>query len=270
MLPGLELLTGADILISPLTEPILNWEKALDSKPRRMNLRKHTDAGLLIQRKTGRDLVNSIMDGHLTSYTLARMLEWSETPWLVIQGQYRRDPHGMCIVDDYTTNMRYTQLQGALESWQLRQGYYSILSSDGAFCEWIDRWHSRKLEHWKEDISLPPRKPQQIIAGGMNDPYPWRSVLACFPGVGKERATDIAKYCGSLWMSLMFLSSGSSLTLPGKPKGIGKTTIRNAQGFLGLPENTALYPCPTSGLDWLGMWEGYLRPEEELEVEKEE
>jgi ERCC4-type nuclease len=261
VLPGLEMLTGGDILISALGDAPLNWESAADNKPRRIALRKHTESGLLVQRKTGRDLVNSIVDGHLTTYTLARMLEWSETPWLAIQGDYKRDKDGLVVVDGFSTNCTWSQLQGAMEAWQLRQGYITVppLPTDTAFCEWINRWSERKISHFKDDVVLPPRKPQQIIVGGMTDDYPFRSVLACFPDIGAEKATDLAEYCGSLWASLMFLSCASSNELPGKPKGIGAGTIRKAQAFLGLPVNTALCPLEVSDKDWNGLWGNYVR-----------
>jgi hypothetical protein len=240
---NLEAYTGADMLISPLSEPPMP-DELTDSKPRQLSLRKHCEAGLLIQRKSGRDLTNSIRDGHLTNEVLSRMLQWTSAPWLLIEGNFLRDREGMVVVDGYTTNTMWSQLQGAMEAWQLRGGYMTTppLPTESAVTEWVARWNSTKIYMWRKDMVLPPRKTQQVLVGAMVNEKPWRTTLASFPGIGPEKANDIADVCDNLWQAIQMLTDPKTLVWDKRPKGIGKTTIRNIQAYLGLPEGTIFCP----------------------------
>lgn len=246
-LKGLEAFTGGDLLITPLDKP--KMVEITESKPSQIALRKHTEAGLLIQRKTGRDLTNSIIDGHLTKLVIAKMLMWSTAPWLAFIGDIKCDRDGMCVIDGGVTNLSYDQVQGALEAWQLRGGYYSCIGTDALFTKWVNRWHT-KVQTWREDVALPPRQAQQVITGLLYDPIPWRATLATMPNIGNEKASKIAEYCGSLWASLHFLTTQDSLKCAGKPKNvIGRGTINEIRGWLGLPDGTTLIPVTDEDVD---------------------
>src|SRR5436190_9329914 len=80
VLNGLEETTGADILLSPLSMPIHNLN-AIGL----LMLKRHIEAGILIQRKSGRDAVNSIPN--LPSIQ-ERMRVHTKYPLLIIVGQY--------------------------------------------------------------------------------------------------------------------------------------------------------------------------------------
>lgn len=56
-LEGLEAQTGADLLISPLDDIL---PSNVNRPPGSLLLRKHCEAGMLVQRKSGRDMLNSI------------------------------------------------------------------------------------------------------------------------------------------------------------------------------------------------------------------
>src|SRR5512143_3765089 len=81
-LPGLETETGADFLLSPLSAPKMEAVRP-ESRASLTALRKHCEAGLLIQRKSGLDLIGSLPA--LAAIQL-RMAKYSRAPWLLIIG----------------------------------------------------------------------------------------------------------------------------------------------------------------------------------------
>ena len=240
-LPGLEKATGADFIISPLSEPKLTEITA--SRPSQIGLRKHTEAGLLVQRKSGLDLISSIPD---LSNILAKMLDWTMYPWLLVAGEYKINKQGKVIAGERETEWGYNSLLGALEDWQLRGGYYTILCKDSLIGPWVARWHD-KVDVFKDqsDKIILPRKPTQTItvSNSNGDDMPWRATLASFPGIGIETATAVANYCGTLADSLVFLSDQNNIRLKevvsedGKnayPKNVGQAKLVDARQWLGL------------------------------------
>jgi len=240
-LPGLEKATGADFIISPLSEPKLN--EITNSKPSQIGLRKHTEAGLLVQRKSGLDLISSIPD---LSNILAKMLDWTAYPWLLIAGEYKINKRNKIVVGERETEWEYNAFLGALEDWQLHGGYYSILCRDGLIGPWVARWHDKVnvFRDQSEKLIL-PRKPTQVItvSNDSGNDMPWRATLASFPGIGIETATTIANYCGTLADSLVFLSDQNNIRLKdatsedGKntyPKNVGLAKLVDARQWLGL------------------------------------
>ena len=224
VLPGLEAITGADLLISPLNSPPL--ESLGPARPQQLALEYHCKAGLLVQRKTGRDLSSSIP---ALSDILAKMRRWSEKPWLLFIGDLKCDRNGMAIIDGFDTGFTYNAVQGALESWQLRGGYISILSRDMLIASWIQRWLDKlqALQASPEKL-LPPRPVQQPIVG--EDVYRAQAMrtLMTIKDVGPEKAGLILDHCGLLAYSLVYLSRGEGQSL----KGIGPKTFENAQKLL--------------------------------------
>ena len=105
-LPGLEERTGADFLLSSLQMPAAN--DAL--------LRRHCEAGILVQRKSGLDLPSSIIDGRL-SHSLGKMLEWCKRPWLLIVGNLT-EQSGKVSVGGSPSNLTYGQVIAAVD-WHL-------------------------------------------------------------------------------------------------------------------------------------------------------
>jgi len=230
-LPGLEKYTGADILVSPLRKPVLRT--ITDSKPSQLSLKKHTAHGLLVQRKTGMDAINSIPK---LPEILARMTPWCDLvpPWLTLDGHYS-ERKGLVVVGRRVTRWRYLSFIGALDGWQASGGCVTILPDADALSAWIARW-SDKIK------VIPTRSTEKLVLTQpkiATDNYPWVATLATFPGIGATMATEIAHYTGSLKDSLVMLSDPTLLKLKKKgryPKGIGPITIRNARRWLGLGE----------------------------------
>jgi hypothetical protein len=142
---GLESLTGADFIISPLSEPKLP-STLRDCAPHRSMLAKHTRAGVLVQRKSGTDLLNSIPD--LASIE-QRMLEWSGRigPYLLVTGVWEPSRGGKLLLNGQHTQGGYTykSLLAALDWWQVRGGNVATLANDGCITSWTHHWHEQML-----------------------------------------------------------------------------------------------------------------------------
>jgi len=230
-LKDLERVTGADLLLTSSEEQMTL--APLCTVPGRLALRRLTERGLLVQRKSGLDLIQSIprLDD-----ILARMLEWTEQPWLLVTGQIECSEAGFVVLDGRQTNFSHNALQGALVAWQLRGGYLSVLSQDRLITSWIMLWLDR-LED-RRDEKIVSRPVQQLT----KSQYPWTQTLATFPGVGPILAEELAQYAGSLKSALFALSSPNFALMPGRPKGFGKKTIDACREWLGLEENEVIVP----------------------------
>ncbi len=234
-LPGLEQQTGADLLISLLKMPPL--KECTNSDLSQMNLHKHCDSGLLVQRKTGRDLTSSIAK---LPEILLRMKQWTTRPWLLIVADIKIDRDNNVIIDGENTQYSFGSLDGALTYWQLRGGYYSIISRDSLMPAWINGMLDRlkKLEGNREYFVLRP--PEQLLIGSPR----WVETLSTFPNVGHDRALKIADHCGSLWSAIEYLSDPEQHI-----DDIGPETIKRARQFLGYPSEDTALKLVDRGLD---------------------
>ena len=133
VLTGLEAETGADFLITPLSKPALGNAIA-DTKLSYAKLLKHTQAGALVQRKSGNDLLNSIKR---LPAILDRMLAWTPRPVLLVTGVFYPGKNGNTVCNGRATKWDYNSLQGALESWQLGGGFVRLLQQDSDILQWV-------------------------------------------------------------------------------------------------------------------------------------
>ncbi len=236
---GLERLTGADFVISPLSEPVLP-ETLKDSKPHVKALMKHTKAGVLVQRKSGMDLLSSLRD---LCTIQKRMQDWCGPipPWLLVTGQLSPKRDGGLTVNnqDVSTSYSYKAIKAALDWWQLRGGGVSELFSDKRITTWVNHWHQEMLHRLDESperivLNLPPA---QTIRGEEH----WWTALAAVPGIGPTRAQAIAEWLPDEWQGLAHalycLSDIESITLPGRPKGVGVKTVQAMRDWLGIEDD---------------------------------
>jgi len=260
-LPGLEAVTGADLLITVgKVPPDVRCLKGLSvtdlgegpgetvqkcgvSLPDALiahAFRKACENGLLVQRKTGRDLASSVPN---FSAILARMLAWTDRPWLLFVGDLK-ESKGEAVIDGKRTNFSYNAVQGALEAWQERGGYVTLLSRDSLVAPWVARWLD-KLRMPKTEKVLPPRRIAQPIIGPDSGTKPWRSTLMSFPGMGVELANRVAEGNATLascleWVTCPSWLEKESVGRPpstGRPWGVGLSTIRKWRQWLGLNED---------------------------------
>lgn len=259
-LTGLERLTGADLLITPLSEPKLEYPVAVNMKefdaiklhcgnespaeiakreslplPKIIqvtrfikNLRKHIEAGCLVQRKTGRDLASSVPN---LSSILIRMQEWTDRPWLVFIGHVHEDAKtGNAVIDGQVTGFNYHAVLGAIDAWQRRGGYYMPLTKDRDFIWWVNNTLNR-LRSNEPDIMLNVRAAQQKLLAA----EAWQNLLAMFPGVGAVGAQAISDVFKNFPNAVSFLSDPESIKYMrenawgDKSKMVKESVLRNLQ-----------------------------------------
>lgn len=243
---GLEAQTGADLLISPLDAPL---PENVNRPPGSLLLRKHTEAGMLIQRKSGGDMLNSIPK---LSGILQRMQQWNSINWLMMCGDFRPDENEKVVVDGREPRgddgWQWASLQGAVDMWMLCGGLVHQEPDDEHGGYWLERLN-HNIGKIRRDHVVP--MPVQKLVGGMFDPHPWRVTLMSFPDCGEQLSRDIANYCDSLAHSLWWMTTMEDV---GHIKGVGENRKRAWRRWLGLEDGQILLPINSEDrdtVDWL-------------------
>ncbi len=238
---NLEAETGADMLISPLEDGIPTDA----AKPQgRLLLRKHLAAhALLVQRKTS-DILNLITDHH---QVLAKMQQWTSTPYLLTMGQYGCDEEGKLLWNGRRLGgdkgWSYLAYQNTLLAWQWQAGYVINLSRDSLFLDWYGAV-LKYLKRYQDTVVITPRKPsQQIIMTGDDGEVGYErnaciAALSTIASISIGKAIKITDYCGNLAHAIEFLSDPDHLALkkdnPAWPEGVANIAFANASRWLGL------------------------------------
>ena len=226
-LPKLEAKTGADLLISPLHGPPL----VELNRPGIEILKVHCQAGVLVQRKSGMDFVSSI--GRLAGIQW-RMQQWGLS-WLLVTGNIGSGKNGLAYIDGHRSHVSYHGLVGALDYWQLRGGGVSILRSDALSGKWFQLMCERvERVHKEPEIEIEMLRQVLVKKRGSARENAATQTLSTFPGIGAGLARNIAVKYKSLAEGLVFLSGEE------KMKGVGLTTKKKAQEWLGLDKNERL------------------------------
>lgn len=248
--PGLEALTGADLLLSALDLPASTETL----------IRKHIAAGaLLVQRKSGTDLVHSI--GDRLNSSLARMHEVAPLRAgqhvLLFTGTLTCGADGVAVIDGRDAMGKFWPVAAALARWGDRGGVVEMLPADAMIPQWVEM----RLKHLKEyagpngDTRLVyPSDAYPLDLPAADDPLQLpiavrdgRVVLARLNGIGPKLAERIWEYCGrNLGWALTLLTDESSPELHKIP-GIGLTTIRNIRQQFGLPSDLRLHLLADGG-----------------------
>lgn len=193
-LPGLETLTGADILITPHEEPLVVLKNI---PPHRRALQYHVDAGLLIQRKSGSDLLSSIHDLPDIEW---RMQEWSLNPWLLVTGLHQ-GTKGQVIVDGKSrSRWRWSSVSGVLDAWQDRGGSVKNLRGDLDITWWLNAREKKCLDwliHPDKLVSRIGKVSRQALRRIEDS---WYTTNRAFPvGIGLEMMKGLARYIVDTW-----------------------------------------------------------------------
>jgi hypothetical protein len=267
-LPGLEAVTGADLLIT--TEPISGTLSVLadvDADKLRFittHFHEYPDPvlpnvasavqlplpailtarrlfvsvqnGLLVQRKTGSDLLNLIPN---YSRILMKMLIWTNRPWLLFIGTLKaKDDYA--LIDRRKSKFHYNSMIGCLEAWQEGfqghgGGFYTQLSSDDLIAPWLSR-RLNKLRSATKAHLVPARAALRPVIG---EKRPWVQTLATFPGIGPEKARALADHWETLAGCLEYLSD-DTLWKQEKVVGVSKGTVAQARIHLGFEGDRSL------------------------------
>jgi hypothetical protein len=243
-LPGLEALTGADVMISPDGLPFPRNDQLILS---------HIKGGAkLIQIKFGHDLPGSIIDGRLNE-ALSRMLKaTNQRTWqclLLFVGLLGYDnSKGMATINgqlSYGKPMKWSQIDQAINFWMYRGGiYYNLpagklipehLSNTQKCLDMFASGEDTKYTwpyvpaFYDEIIPTNPHLKKWKVAQKIVVVDDLRPLLCSIPGakIGPERATAIFDYmkannirqCFMGFLSLV--REGDLIKVP----GIGKGTL---------------------------------------------
>lgn len=236
---GLEALTGADLMLSVLSAPAST----------EVLIRKHIAAGaILVQRKSGEDLINS-MGAHLND-SLERMFWLTKRPAqnvLLFSGLLAADHLGMALVDGRTSTRSYAAALGALSRWAWRGGVVETVAGD----EHIPGWCAMKLHHLEEyaagDVSKMSYPETALYTRDPLDPFQTlirvhdgRVTLATLPGIGEKTADELWTWGdGNLARILDALCDPQTLKRKDKPRGVGPATIRAVRLWMGYDREKA-------------------------------
>lgn len=228
---GLENATGADILVSTV-DGVLPGN--VNRPPGSILLPRYIENGMLIQRKTGSDALNSITKMH---NLIARMRAAnSKMCWLLVTGYLFRIPDtNKVICEGRKTEWHWNAWQAALDAWQILGGYVHIEPDDLTAVNWILRWDEKLpmlLEEQKQGLAEKPMTPKL----GMIDPHPERATLMTFPGCGDVTSMKIMEEYPTLASALEWMSQPTSFGIP----GVGEGTLEGWHRWLGLKEGEVI------------------------------
>lgn len=235
----LEEFTGADLLVSRLQLPLRDLT---DDDMTHNLLRRHCENGYLIQRKSGRDYLNSIPD---LSHILYRMCQWTPSPILLISGQFMPTREGTVCVDGQDTDWSYNAYLGGKWAWQTRGLQTERFNAVGKVIEvlrdnlipsvvnvLLDSLRDENIIH---RLTLHNPMPRQVIGEPDWSIYltPWRI------GIGEDKMAILQRNCKSLGDALCYLSDYDNIKAH-KIEGIGKSHVRKMKERLGLADDEYL------------------------------
>lgn len=234
---GLEKITGADFLISALTMPATT----------EVLIAKHLESGgILVQRKSGTDLINSIMDGRLMS-SLSKMCDQTQAHWqrlLITTGIYTPSTLGYSMVDGLQSTMSYISIMAMLDAWQMRGGSYINLINDEAIPDFLITKERRVKEFRDNNEKIVFDPPLQTLVSVRD----WRVTLATFPMIGEKKALAIGDFLNKN-PSLSYTLLDALMVVTGigvnKPPGIGSGITAIAREWLGLEDGWELTIKPS-------------------------
>lgn len=241
--PYLEFNTGADYLVTRNELPL----SKVETLPEKLTLNLLCADGILVQRKSGNDLANSIPG---LSSVLTRMKERCPRCYLAPVGYFDRGHDGNLTVNDMLTGWNFQAYIGALDSWTFHGGHVMtpFPENEEAFLDRLIRMEQRLKEAATEALALP----EAVETLKAHPKAATIRTLMTFPGVGDKLAVEVAEWAPTLWEAMMAISHLITLKMPSKPKGLGKQTIADCRTHLGIPDDAygiGLYVQPPKKSD---------------------
>jgi len=236
-LPGLESMTGADILITPHDDHPLTELK--DILPHHKSLQFHCNDGILIQRKSGQDLLGSIDDLVEIEW---RMQEWSDNPWLLVT-DVREGKNGRVVAGGRNfKKWNYASISGVLDAWQDRGGSVKQLKDDDKIYQWV-KSRERRCMVWLEEpekkVSKKSKKRGKVSHQSLRRIQDtWCSTKWAFPaGIGRVMMESLARYIVNEWERPPTFANAIALACSDevlKVDGWGKVSLNNAREWYGV------------------------------------
>lgn len=179
---------------------------------------------VVVERKSGADLMASIADGRLLAQAsqMAAACDWCNVivSGVIIGGD------GVVRADGKATKWQWRSIAGALMTVQQLGVAVSWIPSDTEYGPTL-RWLANReyapvtVKLWRREAVM--QSPQEAI-------------LCALPGISDTRAAALLESCGSAAWALDFLTGTSKFDVP----GIGPGTKRAARQALGLYDDLAL------------------------------
>lgn len=245
-LPGLEMMTGADILITPHENEIPDLK---DIPPHRKILQMHIDDGLLIQRKSGSDLLGSIRDLPEIEW---RMQSWSMNPWLLVTGIHQGSKKQVVVDGKSKAKWRWESISGVLDAWQDRGGSVKHLRSDDDIAWWLVG-RERKVHDWLVEPEKLVTKVHRQSLRKVEDN--WYSTNRIFPvGIGLEMMASLAKYIVEVWERPPTLANAIALATSDdalKVHGWGKTSLQKVRDWFGITHSKGPLETGAESACWI-------------------
>lgn len=188
---------------------------------------------IAIERKSPSDFLNTLRDDRLfPQLTGLRAL----TPWayLLICGELSRGADGKVFAEGRMTGWAWAAVQGALLTAQELGVFVTYCGGDTDFEAAVLRLGRRDRTGTLR--VMPPRQPSILTAG--------EAALASLPGIGVEKVASLLDYCGSVAVSLQYLSD--PVTGNERVSGIGPVIKANVRKALGLTDGYELCVVQTS------------------------
>lgn len=230
---GLEAITGADILISPLEDALPG---NVNRPPGSILVKKHIQNGMLVQRKTGSDALNSIPNMH--NLIARARASGAKMCWLLVTGYIVRKPENNKVMcEGRVTDWNWNAYQAAIDAWQILGGYTHYEPDDLCAVDWVIAW-DKKLPLLLNEVEMGLAEKPVTPKLGSIDPHPERVTLMSFPGCGDQTSYKIMDRFPSLAMCLEWMSQPFSKDTA--MYGIGEETIKGWRKWFGLQEGEVM------------------------------
>lgn len=189
-----------------------------------------------VERKTIRDLIQSMTTGRLSGHQLPGLVEHYAYRWLLVEGRYRESTEGLIEIPWKTgwetVRLRYDALDHFLLTLQLRGGISVMRTFDlRESAAWLARLHSWwTKKEWREHRShLALHQPSD--AGMWHKPGLVHRMAAQLPGID-EKARDVAQVFKTV-KAMVDAEESEWRTIP----GIGKVTAQRVRAAMRDPKS---------------------------------
>jgi len=180
---------------------------------------------VVVERKTASDFLNTLRDDRLFPQ-IAKLREQTQWSYLVVCGDLRPGPGGVCYCDGKETGWNWSSVSGALITAQELGVHVVQLAGDHDYEAAVIRLACRD----RQTVRVQPARDLSIVSEA-------ERILAALPGIGPERIAAVLEFCGTPAWALTWLTDDRQLN-DGTVPGIGLRTKQRIRKALGLDAET--------------------------------